>query len=78
MTSHASFTPHFLIIVVEEAKTFGLPHALKLLFLVSEDILCVKYFRSDKSTFLCQLNFIEIMRLSQSCGNTGHSHHLGI
>ena len=39
---------------------------------VGNGMLSVKYFCSNKSSFLCQSNFIEITRLSQRLGKSGH------
>ena len=61
----ASFPPHFLNIVVE-VKASGPPHVLKLWLGVSKGMLPVKYVRYNKTSFLCQLNVMELMRLSQS------------
>ena len=37
----------------------------------------VKYFCSNKASFLCQLNFMEIIRLSQGWGESGPPQFLG-
>ena len=39
---------------------------------VYKGILPVKFFYSNEASFLRQLNFMEIIRLSQSCGESGH------
>ena len=60
------FSQHFLKIVVE-VKALGPSHVLNLWLGVSKGMLPV-----ECSLFLCQLNFMEIMRLSQSWGESGH------
>ena len=60
LSPRASFPPHFLKIVVE-VKVSGSPHGLKLLLGVSKGMLPVRYFCSNKASFLCQLNLMEIM-----------------
>ena len=64
LPSRANFSPHFLKIVVE-VKASGPPHVLALWLGVSKGMLPVRYFRSNKSSFLCKSNFIEIIWLSQ-------------
>ena len=59
------FTPHFSIIV-EEVKSSAPTHVVKLCFVVSKGMLIVRYFPSNRDSFLCQSNFIKIIRLSQS------------
>ena len=44
---------------------------------VSKVILSVKCFCCNKVSFFCQLNFMEIIRLSQSWGESGHPQFLG-
>ena len=44
-----------------------LPHALKVWLGVSKGMLPVRYFRSNIYFYLCQLNFMVIIRLSQCC-----------
>ena len=62
----ASFHPHFLQIVVVEVKAFEPPHVLSMWLRLSKGMLLVKYFLSSKASVLCQLNFMEIVGLSQS------------
>ena len=50
LSSQASFTPHFLTIVVE-VKVSGQAHVLILWLGVSNGILPVKYFCSNKAAF---------------------------
>ena len=64
LPSGASFPPHFLKIVVE-VKASGPPHDIKQWLGVSKGMLPVEYFRSNKAS-LSQLNFMDIIRLSQS------------
>ena len=71
LSSQACFTPHFLKIVVE-VKASGQPCVLKLWLGVSSNILPDKYFCCNKDSFLCQLNIMEIIRLSQRYGDSGH------
>ena len=47
--------PHFIVTVVE-VKSLGLPHVLKLLLPVSEDMRAVKYFHFNNSFFV-SINF---------------------
>ena len=70
-SSQASFPPHVTKIVVE-VKALGLSHVLKLWLWVRKGMLPVEYFCSNKAPFLCQLNFMEIIRLSQSRDQSGH------
>ena len=39
---------------------------------VSKGMLLVRYFRSNKASFLCQSNLVEIIRLSQFFHETDH------
>ena len=50
LPSRASFPPHFLDIVVV-VNALGPPHVLRLWLGVSNSILPVKYFRSNKASF---------------------------
>ena len=63
LPSELVFPPHFLKIVVK-VKTSELPHALRLLLAVNKGMLPVKYFRSNKATYLCQLSIMEIIKQS--------------
>ena len=45
---------------------------LKTVVGVSKGMLPVKYFCLIRASFLCQLNFMEIIVLSQSYGESGH------
>ena len=62
LPSRASFSTTFLRMVVG-IKAMRLSHVLRLWLWVSEVMLPVKYFRSNNSS-LCQLNFVETIRLS--------------
>ena len=64
LPSRASFPPHFIQIVVE-VKASGSPHVLKLWLVVRKGMLPVKQILPQQSLFLCQSNFMEIMRLLQ-------------
>ena len=57
-THELVFPPHFLKIVVE-VKASGPPHVLKQCLAVSKGMLSVQ-----RSLFLCQFNFMDIIRLS--------------
>ena len=48
-----------------KGKSLGTTTCLKAVVGVSKGILPVKYFRSIKASFLCQSNFVDIIRLSQ-------------
>ena len=50
LPSRASFTPHFLEILMD-VKASGLPHVLKLWLGVSKGMLPAKYFCFNKSSF---------------------------
>ena len=65
LLSRASFPPHFSKIVVE-VKASGQQHVLMVWLGVMKGMLSGKYFPSNKATSLCQLNFMEIIRQSQS------------
>ena len=58
------FKPHFLKSVVE-VKGLRPLHVYKLWLGVGKGMFPVKYFRSNKASFLCQLHFMEITRPSQ-------------
>ena len=57
----ASFPPHFLTIVVE-VKATGPPHVLELWLGVSEGMPSCKILLLLHGLFLCQVNFMEIIR----------------
>ena len=61
----ASFPPHFLQIVVE-VKALGPPHVLRLWFGCKQEHAPCSIFLLQLILFLCQLNLMEIIRLSQS------------
>ena len=65
LLSKDNFSTTFLKSLVE-VKALGPSHVLKLWLGVIKGMLLVKYIRSNKDCFLCQLNFIEIIRLSQN------------
>ena len=65
LSPRACFLPHFLLIVVE-VKAFGPPHVSNMWLGVSKCMLPVKYFCTNKASFLCQLNFMQMIGLSQS------------
>ena len=60
LPSRASSPTHFSKIVIE-VKASGSPHILKLWLGVSKGMLPAEYFHSNKASFLCQLNFMEII-----------------
>ena len=68
--------PHFLKIVVD-VKALGPPHVLRLSLWVSKGILPIKH-SLQQILHLCQLNVMEIIRLSQSRAKSGHPQLLGI
>ena len=70
------FIPHFLKIVVE-VKASGPPHVLKLWLGVIKGMLPVGYLCFMKFSFLCQSTLMEIIRLSHSCGKSGHPQFCG-
>ena len=45
--------------IVVEVMTLGTPHVLELWLGVVKDMLSVKYFHSNTSSFVCPLNFVE-------------------
>ena len=51
--------------IVVEVMDLCPPHVLELWFWVSMGMLLVKYFRSQNPSILCQLNVMEIMRLTK-------------
>ena len=53
------------------------PNTFKLWLGVSKCMLPVKYFCSNKASFSCQSNFMEIIRLLQWWGNSGHPQFCG-
>ena len=65
LPSRVSF-PQYLIKIVVEVTASGPPHVLKLSLGERNGMLPVEYACSNKASFLCQLNFMEIMRLPQS------------
>ena len=76
LPSRASlFSPHSQKIVIE-VKASGQLHVQKLLLGVSKDMLLVRHLCSNKAS-LCQFNFEEIIRLSQSWGESGHPQFCG-
>ena len=69
-----AFLPFQLVFIAEfihrvvEVKAVGFPHVLEFVAGVSSIvIISLIYFPFEKSSF-CQLNFMEIIRLSQSLG----------
>ena len=62
-SSIASYTTVLKIAV--EAKASEPPRVIKRWLRVSKGMLPVRYICSNKSPFLCQLNFMEVIRLSQ-------------
>ena len=59
------FPLHFLDIVVLVTAS-GPPHVLRLWLGVGKGMLPVKYFCSNKASFLCQSNLMDVITLSQS------------
>ena len=75
--SRASFYTTFLNLC-GRGEDLGYTTCLRTVVWVSKGMLPVEYFHSNKA-FLCQSNFIEIIRLliiTQSCGKSGHPHFL--
>ena len=60
-----------------EGKASEPPHVLQLWLGVSTGMLPVKCFNSYIASFLYQSNFVEIIRLSQNLGESGHAYFLG-
>ena len=55
-----------------DVKALGPPHVLRLWLGEDKGMLLVRYFCYNKSRFLCQFDFLLIMRVSQSSGESGH------
>ena len=76
------FQASFYITILKKqcltVKALGLPQVLKQQLKVNKDMFLIQYLRSNKHSFFCQLNLLNIVPLSQSGVNVASISKLGI